>query len=87
MEVISIRQVQAFCKTRVHEINEKLYEELPTQDRITYMIQRETFNEVLKFIGEAKPFNKETCQHTGWNFAQHGRCCFQCGTFMVDFGD
>lgn len=30
---------------------------------------------------------QDTCPHTGWNFAQHGRCCFLCGAFMVDWGD
>lgn len=27
------------------------------------------------------------CQHTRFNFAQHGRCCPDCGTHIVDFGD
>ena len=27
------------------------------------------------------------CEHAGWNFKEHGRCCFKCGIFMVDFGD
>lgn len=30
---------------------------------------------------------QKTCTHSGWNFAEHGRCCWTCGTFMVDFGD
>jgi hypothetical protein len=38
----------------------------------------------------AAGFNAEAypvCDHAGWNFQQHGRGCFKCGTFMVDFGD
>lgn len=27
------------------------------------------------------------CMHEGYNFQQHGRCCWLCGRFMVDFGD
>ena len=30
---------------------------------------------------------QNTCTHEGWNFKEHGRCCFKCGTFMVDWGD
>ena len=30
---------------------------------------------------------QKTCKHEKWNFKQHGRCCFDCGIFMVDFGD
>jgi len=30
---------------------------------------------------------QEVCTHEGWSFKKHGRCCFKCGTFMVDFGD
>jgi len=30
---------------------------------------------------------QKTCTHEGWNFKEHGRCCFKCGTFMVDWGD
>lgn len=27
------------------------------------------------------------CDHKAWTFKKHGRCCFKCGEFMVDFGD
>lgn len=27
------------------------------------------------------------CQHEGWTFKTHGRCCHKCGKFLVDFGD
>lgn len=27
------------------------------------------------------------CTHEGYSFKQHGRCCHQCGAFMVDWGD
>jgi len=27
------------------------------------------------------------CDHAGWSFSQHGRCCFGCSQFMVDWGD
>lgn len=30
---------------------------------------------------------QKTCTHSDWNFAEHGRCCWTCGTFMIDFGD
>jgi hypothetical protein len=28
-----------------------------------------------------------TCDHADWSFEKHGRCCFKCGAFVVDFGD
>lgn len=30
---------------------------------------------------------QRVCTHDGWNWKQHGRCCFTCGAFVVDFGD
>jgi hypothetical protein len=30
---------------------------------------------------------QDACGHEGYSFAKHGRCCFKCGAFMVDFGD
>ncbi len=27
------------------------------------------------------------CEHKGYSFTQHGRCCPTCGDFLVDFGD
>ncbi len=27
------------------------------------------------------------CDHGGWTFEQHGRCCWKCGSFMIDWGD
>lgn len=33
------------------------------------------------------PTTKATCDHAEWTFERHGRVCFKCGTFMVDFGD
>ncbi len=34
------------------------------------------------------PFETEAkCDHVGYSFDRHGRCCFRCGTFMVDPGD
>ena len=30
---------------------------------------------------------KALCMHEGYSFKKHGRCCFKCGAFMVDFGD
>lgn len=31
--------------------------------------------------------NKLVCEHEGWTFKKHGRCCHQCGKFLIDFGD
>jgi hypothetical protein len=31
--------------------------------------------------------DKPDCRHIGWDFRKHGRCCFACGAFVVDFGD
>lgn len=31
--------------------------------------------------------SKAICQHKGWNWNKHGRCCFNCGEAVVDFGD
>lgn len=31
--------------------------------------------------------NKHDCRHVGWEFSKHGRCCFACGAFVLDFGD
>jgi len=46
----------------------------------------EKFRELARRLREeqAKPTD---CDHEGWNFKQHGRCCWKCGTFMVDWGD
>lgn len=30
---------------------------------------------------------QETCAHADWTFKKDGRCCPECGIFMVDFGD
>jgi hypothetical protein len=30
---------------------------------------------------------QRTCSHEQWTFKQHGRCCPECGIFMVDWGD
>lgn len=30
---------------------------------------------------------QKTCKHKGYNFKQHGRCCYDCGMFLTDFGD
>ena len=30
---------------------------------------------------------QKTCTHEGYSFEKHGRCCFKCGVFMVDWGD
>lgn len=36
---------------------------------------------------EAKLAVQRACLHEGWSFKKHGRCCWKCGTFMVDWGD
>lgn len=38
-------------------------------------------------IGADKPNGKEICKHKGWEWEKHGRCCFNCGTYVIDFGD
>lgn len=30
---------------------------------------------------------QDACDHKGYSFEKHGRCCFKCGVFMVDWGD
>jgi hypothetical protein len=30
---------------------------------------------------------QKTCRHEGWSWEKNGRCCFECGAFVVDFGD
>lgn len=34
-----------------------------------------------------QPADYENCHHYGWEWDRHGRCCFNCGAFVVDFGD
>lgn len=55
------------------------FDSLPTDDDGT--------TEALKKFGEQMKAAQATCQHAGWDFAKHGRCCWGCGAFMVDFGD
>ena len=32
--------------------------------------------------------NRDVCNHFNWiDFETHGRCCPDCGVFMVDMGD
>ncbi len=30
---------------------------------------------------------QKTCKHEDYSFEKHGRCCWTCGIFMVDWGD
>ncbi len=30
---------------------------------------------------------QKTCDHAGYKFRDHGRCCGSCGIIMMDFGD
>jgi hypothetical protein len=34
-----------------------------------------------------RPATRDKCRHIGWEWKRHGRCCFNCSTFVVDFGD
>lgn len=36
---------------------------------------------------KSRIFSKHLCDHKGYNFKQHGRCCPHCGKFLTDFGD
>jgi hypothetical protein len=47
---------------------------------------KETAAVIDNFTAE-RAAKRETCRHEGWSFEKHGRCCFECGTFVVDFGD
>lgn len=33
------------------------------------------------------PVPKTECEHPWHDFKRHGRCCWFCGTIVVDFGD
>ncbi len=37
--------------------------------------------------GAVSLLEKQGCKHLGWSFARIGRCCHDCGKYMVDFGD
>lgn len=39
------------------------------------------------YIAQKQPSSKADCDHAGYRFDLHGRCCFKCGTFVTDFGD
>lgn len=39
-----------------------------------------------KFIKEAE-INGKNCLHDGYNYRDHGRCCWHCGKTITDFGD
>lgn len=39
-------------------------------------------------LSGARPrVDKVFCEHVGYDFDKHGRCCFDCGEVMIDFGD
>lgn len=40
---------------------------------------------IIRADGTVQP--KHLCDHAGWAFAKHGRCCPACGLVMLDFGD
>lgn len=44
------------------------------------------FRRLLKLLKKQK-LKRKTCKHIDYNFKQHGRCCFDCGEFLFDFGD
>lgn len=35
----------------------------------------------------SKRAKQAICDHAGYSFKEHGRCCWQCGVVLVDFGD
>lgn len=39
----------------------------------------------IRELNSHSPLSK--CKHLGWDWEKHGRRCFNCGTFVVDFGD
>ena len=43
--------------------------------------------ELLTAAKETKQKPPQSCDHAGYTFAKHGRCCPLCGAFMTDFGD
>lgn len=40
---------------------------------------------VIKSDGTVRPLH--LCDHEGYSFARHGRCCPGCATILTDFGD
>lgn len=43
--------------------------------------------ELWRYVAQKHPSSKADCDHAGYAFDRHGRCCFKCGTVVTDFGD